>query len=38
MLSTQPMLVVKLLTAKFTPPSSQLSGVQLALMRPSVHV
>lgn len=38
MLSTHPMLAVKLLTAKLTPPSIHDNGVQLALNRPSVHV
>ena len=37
MLSTQPMLAVKLLTAKLTPPSSHFRGAQLALSQPSVH-
>ena len=32
------MLVEKLFTAKFTPPSSQLSGYQLPLTLPSVQV
>ncbi len=37
MLSTQPMLAVKLLTAKLTPPSIHFRGAQLALSLPSVH-